>query len=80
MTETTMSVPSPVLPITVGVDLGDRKSKYCVLTPAGEVAARGAVNSSQDSVRQSFGRLRDRHGVTRVVIEVGSHSPWMSRL
>ena len=38
MTETTM--PSPVHPVTVGVDLGDRKSKYCVLTSAGEVARR----------------------------------------
>ena len=80
MTETTMSMPSTVPPVTCGIDLGDRKSKYCVLTPAGEVASRGAVNTSLDSVVQAFARLRDRLGVTRVVIEVGSHSPWMSRL
>lgn len=80
MTETITSMPSPVIPVTVGLDLGDRKSRYCVLGPSGDVAHRGAVTSSLNSVRQSFGRLRDRYGATRVVIEVCSNSPWVSRV
>jgi transposase len=66
----------------IGYDLArsEEQSRYCVLEPSGKVAHRGGVTSSLDSVRQSFGRLRDRYGATRVIIEVGSNSPWVSRL
>jgi transposase len=70
----------PAIPVTVGLDLGDRKSLYCVLAPSGEVAQRGVVTSNLDAMRQSFRRLRERHEATRVVMEVGSNSPWVSRL
>lgn len=80
MTEPTTIMPSSTLPVTVGLDLGDRKSRYCVLDASGEIVKRGVVTSGVDSVRQSLRRLGEQFGATRAVIEVGSNSPWVSRL
>ena len=62
--------------LTVGVDLGDRWSKYCVLDEQGQVLEEDTVATTGRALRKLFS---DR-AAARVVIEVGTHSPWVQRL
>ena len=62
--------------MTIGVDLGDRYSQLCVLDERGEVCEEGRIATTERAMRKRFeGMAR-----CRVVIEVGSHSPWVQRL
>ena len=62
--------------MTIGVDLGDRYSRLCVLDERGEVCEEGRIATTDRAMRKRFeGMAR-----CRVVIEVGSHSPWVQRL
>jgi transposase len=58
--------------LTVGVDLGDRWSQYCILGLKGETLAEGQLRTTQEDVREFFQALT----AARVVIEVGTHSAW----
>lgn len=60
----------------VGIDLGDRTSDLCVLGADGEVARRQRVATTEPRLRKVLGAVP----AGRVVIEVGTHSPWVSRL
>ncbi len=62
--------------LIVGVDLGDRFSRYCVLDQKGQVLEEDTVATTGKAFRKLFG---DRPAA-RVVIEVGTHSPWVQRL
>jgi transposase len=62
--------------LTVGIDLGDRKSVLCVLGADGEVEKREAVSTTPRALQRVFAALAP----ARVVLEVGTHSPWISRL
>jgi transposase len=62
--------------LIIGVDLGDRFSRYCVLDKKGEVLEEDSVATTGRAFRKLFG---DRPAA-RVVIEVGTHSPWVQRL
>src|SRR5947208_2772475 len=62
--------------ITIGLDLGDRSSRYCVLEGNGEVVQEGNVATTKKGLGQVFG---GRKGC-RMALEVGTHSPWVSRL
>jgi transposase len=59
--------------LTVGVDLGDRWSQYCILGLEGETLAEGQLRTTQEDVREFFQALT----AARVVIEVGTHSAWI---
>jgi len=59
--------------LIVGVDLGDRWSRYCVLDQRGKVL-------EEDTVATTGRRLFGDRPAARVVIEVGTHSPWVQRL
>jgi len=61
--------------ITIGMDLGDKTSRYCVLEE-GEVVEERSVATTQAGMRQVFGARRR----CRIAMEVGTHSPWVSRL
>lgn len=61
---------------TIGIDLGDRWSRYCVLDGAGAIIEEDRVRTTAEALEQRLGR---RCG-TRIVIEAGTHSPWVSRL
>jgi transposase len=63
-------------PITIGMDLGDKTSRYCVLDERGELAGEGSVATTKKAMAEKFGGL----GRTRIAMEVGTHSPWVSRL
>jgi transposase len=62
--------------LTVGVDLGDRWSRYCVLDEHGQVLEEDTIATTG----QAFCKLLSDRPGARVVIEVGTHSPWVQRL
>lgn len=68
------AVISPAL--TVGIDLGDRFSRFCVLDAEGAVVEEGRVATTEIALRRRFS-VTER---MRVVLETGTHSPWISRL
>ena len=62
--------------ITIGLDLGDRRSRACEVDALGDVVGRSWVGTSLAGMKEYFGRRTS----CRVVLEVGTHSPWVSRL
>jgi transposase len=61
---------------TVGLDLGDRFSSGCVLGPDGQVTAEWRLPTTRRGLAQHF----EGQVPMRVALEVGTHSPWVSRL
>ena len=61
--------------VTIGVDLGDKTSRYCVIDNNGGILNEGAVGTTRTAMREKFGGL----GRCRIALEVGPHSPWVSR-
>ena len=62
--------------LTIGLDLGDKYSEACVLEGSGEVVEGFRVRTSQAALDRALARF----ATARVVLEVGTHSPWVSRL
>jgi transposase len=62
-------------PITIGMDLGDKTSRYCVLGENGERLSEGSVATTRKAMAGKFSGMRR----CRVAMEVGTHSPWLSR-
>lgn len=62
--------------ITIGIDLGDRTSVFCMIDEAGTVIDEGRLTTTAESFRRRFGKLP----AAVIAIEVGTHSPWVSRL
>jgi transposase len=62
--------------LTVGVDLGDQWSSYCILGLSGETLAEGQFPTRRQEVTDFFAGL----AVSRVVIEVGTHSAWIQEV
>jgi transposase len=60
---------------TIGVDLGDRMSAICVLDAAGSVVAQRTIPTTATALTRLLGECP----ASRVVVEVGTHSPWVSR-
>jgi transposase len=61
--------------MTIGIDLGDLRSEVCLLDGAGVVKGRLSVATTRSGLEKRLAALPP----SRVVIEVGSHSPWVSR-
>jgi transposase len=62
--------------LTVGVDLGDQWSHYCILGREGETLAEGRLRTTQQHVAEFFQALN----AARVVFEVGTHSAWVQEV
>lgn len=62
--------------ITIGLDLGDRKHAVCVLDAKGSILKQDSITNS----RGSLTALSRRYPGALMVMEVGMHSPWTSRL
>jgi transposase len=62
--------------LTIGLDLGDRSSCYCVLDEAGEVLLEQKVSTTPEAIKEVFGAMPR----SRIALETGTHSPWVSRL
>jgi transposase len=61
---------------TVGLDLGDRYSHYCIVTRRGDCMEEGRIQSTEAALRKQFGNEEP----LRIALEAGTHSPWVSRL
>ena len=61
--------------LTIGMDLGDRFTYYCVLDEEGEVMVEQKLPTTKQGMQQVFGRIPR----SRVALETGTHSPWVSR-
>jgi len=56
--------------ITIGMDLGDKTSRYCILNGSGEVREEGSVPTSKKGMMQNVRRhatVPDRHGSGRAL-------------
>jgi len=62
--------------LTIGLDLGDRSSHYCVLDEKGRILVESKVSTSPNAIKEVFGS-KPR---SRIAVETGMHSPWVSRL
>jgi transposase len=62
--------------LTVGLDLGDRWSWYCVLDEAGKIRLEQRVSTTPKAMGEVFGGMPR----SRIALEIGTHSPWISRL
>ena len=62
--------------LTIGLDLGDRYSSYCILDETGEILREQKLPTTSVEMKQTFGRMVR----CRIAMETGTHSPWVSRL
>jgi len=62
--------------LTIGLDLGDRKSQICVLDGAGEIVEESRIATTPKALRTRFAGLAS----TRIALEVGTPSAWVSEL
>ena len=61
--------------LTIGLDLGDRTSRYCILNEAGEVILEQELPTTPKGFEQVFSKIPR----SRIALETGTHSPWVSR-
>jgi transposase len=62
--------------MTIGIDLGDRRSHFCALNDQGQVIARGFLPTTITAFRREFEVLP----TSLVAIEAGTHSLWASQV
>jgi transposase len=62
-------------PLTVGLDVGDRYIQVCMIDDAGEIVEESRIPTKRASLERRFGCEP-----MRMVLEAGTHSPWISRL
>ena len=63
--------------MTAGLDIGDKYSYLCLIDQeGGEVIEEGRLRTTPEALRRRFCSERPM----RIAIEVGTHSPWASRV
>jgi transposase len=62
--------------LTIGLDLGDRSSCYCVLDESGQIVMEQKISSTPKGLQAAL-RAMPR---SWIALETGTHSPWVSRL
>src|ERR1700756_2476096 len=62
--------------LSIGLDLGDRWSFYCVMDEAGQVILEQKLPTTPEAMKQTFGKIPR----SLIALETGTHSPWVSRL
>jgi transposase len=60
----------------IGIDLGDKTSRYCFLDGPGEIIVEGSLATTKDEFQAYFSQIAR----SRIALEVGTHSPWVSAL
>ena len=61
--------------LTIGLDLGDRSSWYCVLDEPGAIVLEQKLGTTPKAMKEVFGAIPR----SRIALETGMHSPWVSR-
>ena len=62
--------------LTIGLDLSDTHAHYCVVNAHGQVLQTGRARTTPAALERTLAAWPG----SRVVLEVGTHSPWVSRL
>src|SRR5271155_17410 len=62
--------------LTIGLDLGDLWSFYCIRDEAGHVILEQKVPTTPEALKQTFSRIPR----SLIALDTGTHSPWVSRL
>ena len=62
--------------MTVGIDIGDQHSHFCVLDNEGETLEEGRLKTTEEAFAQRFGDAAR----LRIAIEASTHSPWIARI
>lgn len=60
----------------IGIDLGDKKHAICVVDQEGNIVAEFSIENR----RRELAELSKNYPGSLVAMEVGTHSPWISRL
>ena len=71
-----MTHSTSVFPITVGLDVGDRRTHFCAVDGARKVIARGSFPTARAQLEEALTPFAG----AKVILEAGSQSPWMSRV
>ncbi len=72
-----MTTPRMALPkLTIGLDLGDRYTQLCALDARGQIRATERLRTTPAALERPIAAVPR----CRIVLEVGTHSPWVSRL
>ena len=61
--------------LTIGLDLGDRTSRYCSLNEAGEIIPEQELPTTAKGFEPVFSKIPR----SRIALETGTHAPWISR-
>lgn len=64
------------LRLSIGLDLGDKRSRYCLMSDNEEILQEGWVATTRKAMVGLFSKL----GRARVVMEAGTHSAWVSQV
>ena len=62
--------------VAMGLDVGDRYTHVAIVDESGELIEESRVRTT----REAIGRRFESETPARIALEVGTHSPWMSRL
>ena len=62
--------------VTVGLDLGDTYTQLCVIDAEANIIEEARLRTTAAALRQRFASMP----AARLVLEAGTHSPWVSRL
>ncbi len=68
-------VKAKLSPVTLGLDLGDKKHSCCVLDASGKVLKKEIITNDRAALKQ----LASQWPSALIVLEAGTHSPWISR-
>lgn len=60
----------------IGLDVSDEYTRLCAIDESGEIVEESRLRTTSVALRKRFERLER----TRIALEVGVHSPWISRL
>lgn len=60
----------------IGIDIGDKKSHYCILDKGPDIAVAGSFATTPSEFESYFKEIPR----SRIALEVGTHSPWISEL
>jgi len=70
------SIIDPTLTQTVGLDVGDRHSSFCLIDSGGEILEESRIATSAEALTGLFARLEP----SRVVLEACGHVHWIAKL
>jgi len=70
------AVSAPRFPQTLGLDVSDKLTHFCLLGQDGDILDEGRMRTREPDILHRTAAFAP----CRVVLEVGQHSPWLSRL